>query len=435
MKPGMNDIPITVSGQMLYSYFRPAQGQEVVIYGRIDVSLGESEKVAVGPVDVSYVIDNSGSTTGFINELKQAVVSSLDLLPTGSGLAVTNFNSFATNLVPISPIEKARVIAEQKIGALFSDGGTMMGFGIEAGLQQLASSKNQIKRLIVFTDGATADEDVCRQVIDKAKQQDVVPVIVGLCAKGSDMSYGFNSKFLEELGGEHYHFLEDPEKIKDIFEQEVKGAAATAIQNAKLQIQPVNWVEIQEACQVLPNCMPATNATEIPIGDIQVGQINASLVKLKGKLPADVTEGKAKSFAKVTLIGDIPSSGIIQQQLGSTNLFLRFTNDPVQTDVANARVAELVKITMASKATQAAAQAAASGNSAQAKQELAKAKRLTQSFSSKDAAEALLAGLEDIERDVDSGQAQRAAAKAGQLGRKTVSFDSKKAADALAALE
>lgn len=433
MKPGMNNLPITVSGQMLYSYFQPSAGQKVAIYGRIDVNLGESEEITVGPVDLSYVIDNSGSTTGFINELKQAVISSLDLLPIGSGLAVTNFNSFATNLVQMSPIEKARVIAEQKIGALFSDGGTMMGFGIETGLQQLASSKNQIKHLIVFTDGATADEDVCRQLVEKAKQQDIVPVIVGLCAKGVDMSYGFNSKFLEELGGEHYHFLEDPEKIKDIFEEEVKGAAATAIQNAKLQIQPVNWIEIQEAHTVLPNCVPASNPTEIAIGDLQVGQTNASLVKLQGILPAHVErlekEKKALSFAKVTLLS------ADDQTLGSANLFLYFSRNPQQTDVANARVAELVKITMASKATQAAAQAAASGNVQQAKQELAKAKRLTQSFSSKDAAEALLAGLNEIEQDVDSGQAQRAAAKAGQLGRKTVSFDSKKAADALAALE
>jgi len=429
MKAGMNNIPVTVSGQMLYSYFQPAAGQKVTIYGRIDVNLGESEDLAVGPVDISYVIDNSGSTCGFITELKQAVVDSLDLLPAGSGIAITNFNSCANTLAPFQPLDqRSKISISQNVSALWSDGGTMMGEGMRAGLQQLNTSRNPIKRLIVFTDGATADEDVCRQCIQN-KPEDIVVVMVGLCQKGVDMNFGFNSALLQELGGDHYYFLEDPEKIKDIFEEEVKGAAATAIQNAKLQIKPVNWVEIQEAHAVLPNCIPSSDPTEISIGDLQVGQTNASLVKLIGTLPADVAEGKAKSFAKVTLFS---ADG---QQLGSTNLFLQFTKDPAQTDVANARVAELVKITMASKATQAAAQAAANGNVQQAKQELAKAKRLTQSFSSKDAAEALLAGLDEIEKDVDSGQAQRAAAKAGQLGRKTVSFDSKKAADALAALE
>lgn len=416
---------------MLYPYFSPKPSAPITVYARLNIKLGQAEGIGGGPIDIVYVVDTSGSTSGFIEALREAVISSVDLLPQGSLLAGVRFASDADFFCPLGALNNRRAEFVQAVDRLMSGGGTQMSRGMELGLEGLKQGANPVRAMVIFTDGATwMDEQRCLQIAQQAKDDNIIVVVIGLCMQiGAPLTKDqFNPELLEQIAGTNYEYLEKPEAIIPVFQEKVLGAAQTAITNAKLLIQPVQWTQIVEGSLALPTYAAAGNPLEIPVGEIQVEKETAALVKFSATLPDDVAAGKAKSFARVSLVGDVPSQGIVQQELAKANTVMRFSDDARLTDTPNLKVAELVRIVAAAKDLDAAAKA---GTAQEAQQKLESARRKTQAFSNQEAAAALQAQIASIEKDVAAGDMQRAQQKAAATGRKTQAFSDKDAAEAL----
>lgn len=426
-------LPISLGAEMLYPYFSPKPNTPITVYARLNIKLGQAEGVGRGPIDIAYAIDITASTHGYIDVLREAVINSVELLPPGSNIAGVAFTATAHTFCSFGKLETAKTQFVQEVDRLMSGGGTVISSGIQGGYTELQRKENPIRVLIMFTDGGTIDGDErsCLALTQQVKNEGIIFVIIGLCDKNLPFPLSkdyFNPELLEQMAGSNYEYLEKPEAIGQVFQEKILGASQTGITSAKLLIQPVQWAQIQEGCLAMPTYMAADNPLEIQVGEIQVEKEVAALVKLSATLPDDVAAGKAKSFARVSLVGDVPSQGISQQELAKANVVLRFSDDPKLTDAPNTKVVELVRIVAAAKDLDAAAKA---GTPQEAQQKLESAKRKTQAFSNQEAAAALLAQISSIEKDVAAGDMQGAQRRAAATGRRTQAFSDKDAAEAL----
>ncbi len=174
-------------------------------------------------LQLALVIDKSGSMQGAsMDAVKHALRSLVDRLTPEDELALVEFNSRADLLLPATPVsDRARILAA--IDALEADGGTNIEAGLELGFGQLAalpSREGTAKRVMLFTDAmpnvGRTDSASFRKLTEGFANAGI-----GLTAFGVGVNFGQELIYhITQIRGGNYFFLETPEKIAKVFEQE-----------------------------------------------------------------------------------------------------------------------------------------------------------------------------------------------------------------------
>ena len=377
-----------------------------MLYALLDLRLEQDIRSSTQPLNLSLVLDHSSSMQrdDKLQRLKEAVARIIDMMDPRDYLSIVTFGDRASILLPSAPLGNKRA-AKEALDSIRCRGGTEISTGIRAGMQELQThSAHLISQMLVLTDGQTyGDEDICLALASQAGDRQVQITALGL---GDD----WNSALLDELAGRtggYSDYVQTPEQLSRVFEEQLRTLQLTALRNLRLSVQTGISSRVLRATWVAPGIkalpiptepLPHGQPLEIELGRVSMDRDYRILMELvvASRIPGWV------DVADLVFTYDVPSQGREHETVRyhlKTEFVERNDNEPpVQQRVHDA----LRKIT-AHRLQEQAMQAIQDGQTQKGTASLRTAARHLEEAGSPDLADLARAEAERIERQ---GQAQ-----------------------------
>ena len=218
-------------------YFVKNTPQEVVI--KIDLSaITRRQKVRRTPLNLAVVLDKSGSMTGAkLEKTKQAAMQLVDRLAPNDIFSLVIFSDQARVLVSAQKVEDKDALKE-KIESIQADGSTALYAGVKMGADQLQEffSSKRINRVILLSDGLanvgpSSTRDLRRLGSDLAERGISVTTIGVGDDYNEDLMAG-----LAEASDANYYYVQDTEKLPEIFARELGELLTVAARDVRIEI-------------------------------------------------------------------------------------------------------------------------------------------------------------------------------------------------------
>lgn len=242
------------------------------------------------PLNISLVVDRSGSMSGDkLNYVKKAVDFVIDNLAGEDYLSIVQYDN-VVDVVSPSALVTNKSDLHKKVQKIEARGSTNLSGGMLEGYTQVEQTKHEqfVNRVLLLSDGLAN-----QGIREPSKLQEIAlkkfrELGLGLSTFG--VGADFNEELmtnLSEYGGGNYYFIESPDKIPDIFAEELKGLLSVVAQNSKLTIQfPSNEFTCEKVFgypyQVIQN------EISVNFNDVFSEEKKAVLIKLKAK--KEITE-------------------------------------------------------------------------------------------------------------------------------------------------
>ncbi len=242
------------------------------------------------PLDVSLVIDRSGSMDGTpIDAVKEAARRLVGKLNENDTFSLVLFDTQAeTVLAQTAVSDRARLL--KAIDGIKTQGGTCIECGLRLGYEQLASrqqDEGRGRRLFLFTDaqpnvGATGDGEFMTLVQSNSEH-------------GLDLTvFGVNIAFdqaliarISSVRGANSFFLNDSERIKAVFDEDFDFLVTPIAYDLKMALTPAPGFRVA-AVYGIPGTEPGQEQTGLEVATVFLSQRRgAILVRLarEGELP------------------------------------------------------------------------------------------------------------------------------------------------------
>lgn len=329
---------------------------------------------AIQPVNISLVLDRSGSMAGEkLNQMKAAARLVVDSLGPQDLLSIVIFDDTADLIVPSGPVKDANAL-KSKIDSIDERGGTHMSTGMTVGLRELqrGQSAGRVSSMLLLTDGQTwEDQPQCVSLADQCRTAGIPIHALGLGVGGES---NWDPRLLEDLaqrsGGE-WMVIDKPDKVSTVFADRVQSMQVTAITNATLTMRMVEGVTPRTVWRVNPlisrlgHQAVGLQDVQVFLGELQHGVGQAVLADLL--LPPRQAGSYRLIQADITY--DVPSEGLTRQKV-AVDVVVPFVNDPVQASATNGRLMNIIERVVAHRLQTQALDEAAMGNVQRATQRL-----------------------------------------------------------------
>jgi Ca-activated chloride channel family protein len=263
----------------------------------LTVKAPEPEADVRMPVDVSIVMDVSGSMSGWhkIDYARQAARELVSSLQPGDRVSLVTFSDRARVLLPAQPVVDRDGILSA-ISRIREGGGTNMYDGLTTGLEQLRlGGDGHVRRLLLLSDGhanvGISDATSLSRLAGQAALDDVSTSAIGL---GLD----FNEDLLASMadsGGGSYHFVDDAQQLTGIFAEELHTMTRTVARDVTLRLDLPEGVRVAETYGYTDTS--DSRGWRVYLGDIYAGQERKVVVRLD--LP--IAEGDTLPLASAGL--------------------------------------------------------------------------------------------------------------------------------------
>ena len=404
---------VTISPTLAREYL-PATDTPQVAYLLLEVTPGQIVAQVRVPVNVSFVLDRSGSMKGEkIDRVRRATARAIDLLDSQDILSVVIFDHRTEVLIPAEPARNPESL-KQRVASIKDNGGTKIAPAVERGLAEIEKGPAQaVRRLILLTDGQTENERDCLRQADEAGRRGVPITALGV---GRDWNEDLLIDMANRSGGTA-DYIAQPQEVDEYFSSTVQRAQATVVQNATLTLRLVQGITPRAVWQVLPlitnlGYRPVSERdVSVPLGELQTGSGQVLMIEVL----VDPRPAGQYRIGQVEVSYDIPALGL-QGEKSRADVLLGFTSDPAQAAQVNANVMNIVEKVSAFKLQTRALQDLAAGNVTGATQKLQSAVTRLLSQGEVDLAQTM-------QREVDNLQSS------GQLsseGQKTIKFGTRK---------
>jgi len=161
---------------------------------------------------------------------------------------------------------------------------TFMARGMASGHKEAskASSPEMVGRMVLLTDGFTADTDECLRQAQAATAAGLAVSTVGL---GTE----FNEELLiniADMSKGNAYFIHDPQDIPSVFARELAGVQAITLRNLELKLRLTGGVELRKAYRAKPVITDlgrgalAGGSAGFPLGDLERDTPQALLLEL-----------------------------------------------------------------------------------------------------------------------------------------------------------
>jgi Ca-activated chloride channel family protein len=393
-----NDVTLTCQ---LNKASLPVMNTQQLVYALIDATTGQSMAQVQMPLNLSLVLDKSGSMQGAkIKNLREAAKLVVDRLGPQDTISIVAFSDRKYRIAASQPVTDKEAL-KKKIDRIRDGGGTAISGGMNQGLAELdhALSPDRVSRMLLLTDGQTfGDEKRCKKLGKQAGDRGIAISALGL---GDDWNEDLLDAIAEASGGKA-DFIDSPNKIVAFFEQEVKSMQDTVVQNAQMILRLANGVTPRQVWQVLPmisnlGYRPLSDRdVQVSLGEMEKGQPRSLLVELLvGPRPA----GQYR-IAQAEVSYDVPGLKVVGAKVRS-DIILSFTADAIQAKQYDADVMNIVEKVTAFKLQTRALEEAKMGNVAGASQKLRAAATRLLEIGEEDLAQSAIEEAENLEK---SGQ-------------------------------
>src|SRR5918911_2623728 len=321
--------------------FMPTAGTPQVAYLLMEVLPSQVVAQVRMPVNVSFVLDRSGSMKGDkIDRVRRATARAMEMLDAQDIASVVIFDHRTEVLIPAAPVVNQRDVQE-KINRIRDAGGTKIAPAVEKGLREIEKGgPNAIRRMVLLTDGQTENEGDCLRQADEAGQRGVPITALGV---GKDWNEDLLIDMANRSGG-IADYIDKPDKIVEYFQNTVQRAQATAIQNAVLTLRLVQGVLPRAVWQVIPlisnlGYRPVSDRdVTVPLGELQTGSGRTVLIELL----IDPRPAGQYRIGQVEVAYDVPVLSL-QGEKTRADIMMTFSADPALTAQVNAPVMNIVE--------------------------------------------------------------------------------------------
>lgn len=366
------------------------------------------------PVNVSFVLDRSGSMKGDkIERVRRATAMALDLLDEQDIASVVIFDHRLELLIPAGPVRDRRDLKE-RIGRIRDAGGTKIAPALEKGLREIEKDRSgAIRRLVLLTDGQTENEQECLLRAEDAGRMGVPITALGV---GKDWNEDLLIEMANRSGGTA-DYIARPDEITEYFQNTVQRAQSTAIHNAILNLRLVQGVTPRAVWQVIPlinnlGYQPISDRdVSVPLGELETGQGRTLLIELM----VDPRPVGTYRVGQAETSYDVPALKLVGEK-ARVDIMLTFTADQAQVNQVNPGVMNIVEKVSAFKLQTRALQDIAAGDVAGGTQKLKSAVTRLLSQGELELAETMQKEISNLEQ---SGQLS-------SEGQKTIKFQGRK---------
>jgi Ca-activated chloride channel family protein len=225
--------------------YLPTGGAEKV-YLLIEAKGNGEVQVDRAPVNLSLVLDRSGSMTGEPLEYsKKACQFVIDQMTERDLLNMVAFDDEVQTIFEPQAV-RHKDLMNQRIASIQTGGCTNLSGGLIQGAQYVKQMKKDgtVQRVILLSDGH-ANSGVTNPTKLSAIAREYQHGGIGISTIG--LGDGFDEELMEGIadgGGGNFYFVEKPDDIPAIFAKELQGLLSVVAQNVKLRIQPSGNVEI-----------------------------------------------------------------------------------------------------------------------------------------------------------------------------------------------
>ncbi len=218
--------------------------QEVVV--KIDLNaIADRQKHRRTPLNLAVVLDKSGSMTGAkLEKTKQAARLLVDRLAPNDIFSLVIFSDEARVLVPAQRVEDKEALKD-KIESIEAGGSTALHAGVKAGARQIQEyfSSKRINRVILLSDGLanvgpSSPRDL-RRLGRELSEQGISVTTIGV---GDDYNEDLMAG-LAEASDANYYYVQDTEKLPEIFAKELGELLTVAAREIRIEITCPDGVE------------------------------------------------------------------------------------------------------------------------------------------------------------------------------------------------
>ena len=362
------------------------------------------------PMDVSLVIDTSGSMAGpKIENARRAAGLLIDDLADGDIVSIVSFSDEARTLAaPTVLSSETRDMLKRRIAQLTPSGSTNMFDGLGLGESHVARAPatHAVRRVVVVSDGIAnvgpSSPESLGALAERGLRFQAQVTSLGV---GTD----YDERTLDALAvrstGRLYH-LSEPREMASLLQHELDLLRSTVATDAFVEIVPAPGVDLvsAEGCR---SERGENGSLRLPLGALFSGQHREALVRVRIR-DASVTSSRALASVRLHFKdpgdGDLPRIQEVVARAG-------FSDDASAVARAeNAKTKSIMAVLDASKLELGASQSASTGQFADADKQLAQAQQSLESRAAHVADTQERARLVAVARKVAGARAQVQAA-------------------------
>ncbi|MCB9576819.1 MAG: VWA domain-containing protein [Polyangiaceae bacterium] len=186
-------------------------------------------------------IDYSGSMAMRVGKntklelANEAAARSAELLGSGDRLGVMHVDTRVEWTVPLGPVTDKQKIQKAIRGVGPGGGGIYVDLSLQNAYAALDREKVNLKHVLLFSDGADAEERTDSfSLVRAAKARGITTSVVAL-GRGSDVS---DLETMSKLGSGRFYLVEDASRLPAVFAQETILAARSSINETTFKPQP-----------------------------------------------------------------------------------------------------------------------------------------------------------------------------------------------------
>jgi Ca-activated chloride channel family protein len=366
------------------------------------------------PVNVSFVLDRSGSMKGDkIDRVRRATATALELLNEEDTVSVIIFDHRTQVLIPATSVDDIRDMQRQ-IDQIRDAGGTRIAPAVDKALQEIErGDQSVIRRMLLLTDGQTEHENECLLRAQDAGRLGIPITALGV---GKDWNEDLLIEMANRSGGTA-DYIADADQIGEFFQTTVQRAQAAAIQKALLTLRLVQGVSPRAIWQVIPlidnlGYRPLSDRdVAVTLGELETGQGRTLLMELLVQ-PRPVGQYR---IGQVEVAYDVPALNLTEEK-ARLDVMMTFTDDASLLQQVNPPVMNIVEKVSAFKLQTRALQDLESGNVTSATQKLKSAVTRLLSQGETELAQTMQEEVENLEQGK----------QLSSEGQKTIKFGTRK---------
>jgi Ca-activated chloride channel family protein len=253
-------------------------------------------------------------------------------------LSVISCRGGAACLLPTEQIGDRQRAHSALDSARLSSGGNCMARGLELAITEVRElPENTARRIVLFTDGGTDDQEHCRALASRLSEMNVPVVAVGI---GDEYDLELLRDIASRSLGRPYH-LRVPSESQGLLDEELASSLREVVTDVRMSLSLAEGAAIDSVIRVYPSLSGVSlDHQPFRLGNVAAGRQTTFILEV-------TVSGFNRSIDRARLLqiqltAEVPGMNR-REESPVQDLFIDFTTDPAAITAIDAEVMDNVK--------------------------------------------------------------------------------------------